>query len=78
MEHLDEGDESETSVRPETLLCQGFQRGCDLVGVDMISEDLDANGGLDVRLRHDIAADGLPDEAAGSALICRLSGRAHA
>jgi hypothetical protein len=46
--------------------------------VDMISEDLDANGGLDVRLRHDIAADGLPDEAAGSALICRLSGRAHA
>jgi hypothetical protein len=73
MEHLDEGDRVETRCWSGNALRQGFQAGCELVGVDIRSEDLAANGGLDVRLTHNIAADGLRAEAAGSALICRAS-----
>jgi SAM-dependent methyltransferase len=44
--------------------------GCRLVGVDVSSDDLDANRALTMRVTRDVVAEGLPGEAHGSQVVC--------
>jgi SAM-dependent methyltransferase len=44
--------------------------GCRILGVDLLSEDLDANPALTERSTRNVATDGLPAEAHGSQIIC--------
>jgi SAM-dependent methyltransferase len=47
-----------------------LHRGCRVLGVDLLSEDLAANRALTDRVTRDIVTDGLPPEAQGSQVVC--------
>lgn len=53
-----------------TIFAAQLPAGCELVGVDVLSDDLAANTDLDVRVERDVVADGLPAEALGSGVVC--------
>jgi SAM-dependent methyltransferase len=53
-----------------TRFAQALPAGCEIVGVDVLAEDLEANPALTTRVTRDVAAHGLPAEASGSAAVC--------
>jgi SAM-dependent methyltransferase len=53
-----------------TLFAKALPAGCEIVGVDVLAEDLAANSALTTRVTQDVVELGLPAEASGSGTVC--------